>query len=82
MFGRRPQLASGTLFWQPFAYWIGLMYGQTARYAATRPGMPTGSRIASWLLLTPLLIPWSLLFVKPALYRAIPHARNLTWQTR
>ena len=75
-------LAAGTLYWEPFVYWIGLMYGQTARYAATRPGMHAGSRISAWLFLTPLLIPWSLLFVKPALYRAIPHARDYSWQTR
>jgi hyaluronan synthase len=75
-------VAAGSLYWQPFLYWVGLLYAQTARYAAARPGMSPGARLASWLLLTPLLIPWSLFLVKPALYRAIPHARNLSWQTR
>jgi hyaluronan synthase len=40
------------------------------------------SRTAAWLLLTPLLIPRSLILVKPALYRAIPAARDFSWQTR
>jgi len=75
-------LNARTLYWEPFAYWLALMYGQTAQYAGTRPGMSAGSRIAAWFFLTPLLIPWSLLLVKPALYRAIPYARNLSWQTR
>jgi hyaluronan synthase len=75
-------LSAGTLYWQPFAYWVALMYGQTAGYAANRPGMHVVSRTAAWLLLTPLLIPWSLILVKPALYRAIPAARDFSWQTR
>jgi hypothetical protein len=75
-------LSAGTLFWEPFLYWIGLMYGQTARYAALRPGMHVGARVVTWLILTPVLILWSLLFVKPALYRAIPYARDFSWQTR
>jgi hyaluronan synthase len=58
------------------------MYGQTAGYAANRPGMHVVSRTAAWLLLTPLLIPRSLILVKPALYRAIPAARDFSWQTR
>jgi hyaluronan synthase len=75
-------LSAGTLYWQPFAYWVALMYGQTAGYAANRPGMHVVSRTAAWLLLTPLLIPRSLILVKPALYRAIPAARDFSWQTR
>jgi hyaluronan synthase len=75
-------LGAGSFYWEPFAYWLALMYAQTARYATTRPGMSPLSRVAAWFLLTPLLIPWNLLLVKPALYWAIPHARNLAWQTR
>jgi hyaluronan synthase len=73
---------SGHFFWQPFAYWAVLMYAQTARYAVNRVGLSPTTRFAAWLLLTPLLIPWNLLMVKPALYRSIPAARNLGWQTR
>ena len=73
---------SGNFFWQPFVYWAVLMYAQTARYAVNRVGMAPASRFAAWFLLTPLLIPWNLLMVKPALYRSIPEARNLGWQTR
>jgi hyaluronan synthase len=75
-------LDSGTFYWHPLAYWLALMYAQTARYAANRPGMTRMSRLAAWLFLTPLLIPWNILLVKPALYRAVPEARNLAWQTR
>ena len=73
---------SGNFFWQPFVYWAVLMYAQTSRYAVNRVGMAPASRFAAWFLLTPLLIPWNLLMVKPALYRSIPEARNLGWQTR
>ena len=73
---------SGTFFWQPFVYWAVLMYAQTARYAVNRVGMAPASRFAAWFLLTPLLIPWNLVMVKPALYRSIPEARNLGWHTR
>ncbi len=73
---------SGQFFWQPFVYWGVLMYAQTARYAVNRVGMGPMSRFAAWFLLTPLLIPWNLLMVKPALYRSIPEARNFGWHTR
>jgi len=73
---------AGSFYWQPFVYWALLMYAQTARYAVNRLGMHPLRRIAAWLLLTPLLIPWNLLMVKPALYRSIPEARDLGWHTR
>ena len=73
---------SGTFFWQPFVYWAVLMYAQTARYAVNRVGMAPARRFAAWFLLTPLLIPWNLVMVKPALYRSIPEARNRGWHTR
>ena len=73
---------SGNFFWQPFVYWAVLMYAQTSRYAVNRIGMAPASRFAAWFLLTPLLIPWNLVMVKPALYRSIPEARNLGWHTR
>lgn len=75
-------LGAGSFYWQPFAYWAALMYAQTARYAVNRVGMSTLRRLLVWLVFTPLLIPWSLLMVKPALYRSIPEARNPGWHTR
>ena len=75
-------LDSGSFHWQPFAYWAALMYAQTAPYASARLGMRPLARVTAWLFLTPLLIPWNLLLVKPALYRSIPEARNLDWHTR
>lgn len=75
-------LGSGSFFWHPFVYWLGLTYAQTARYASSRLGMTRMSRVWAWLFLTPLLIPWNLLFVKPALYRSIPAVRDFSWQTR
>jgi hyaluronan synthase len=75
-------LGAGSFYWHPVVYWLALMYAQTARYAGTRIGMTGWSRFVSWLLLTPLLIPWNLLVVKPALYRAIPETRNFGWDTR
>jgi hyaluronan synthase len=75
-------LASGFVYWHPFVYWLALMYAQTARYTVSRVDMGPVSRFTAWLLLTPLLIPWTLLLIKPALYRSIPEARNFGWHTR
>lgn len=73
---------AGAFYWQPWAYWAVLMYAQTARYAVNRIEMSRTRRLIAWLVFTPLLIPWNLLLVKPALYRSIPQARNLGWHTR
>jgi hyaluronan synthase len=75
-------LASGFVYWHPFVYWLALIYAQTARYTVSRVDMGPVSRFTAWLLLTPLLIPWTLLLIKPALYRSIPEARNFGWHTR
>ena len=64
------------------AYWAVLMYAQTSRYAVSRIDMSRTRRFVAWLVFTPLLIPWNLLLVKPALYRSIPQARNFGWHTR
>jgi hyaluronan synthase len=72
----------GTFFWPAFAYWLGLLYLHTARYALARPQMNWTVRLRSWLFLTPLLIPWNLFVVRPAMYLAIFKARSLEWHTR
>jgi hyaluronan synthase len=73
---------AGAFYWQPFAYWAVLMYAQTSRYAVNRIDVSRTRRFVAWLVFTPLLIPWNLLLVKPALYRSIPQARNFGWHTR
>jgi hyaluronan synthase len=55
--------------WYPFALWLVLNYIQNLMYLR-RPGIPLWTRIWSWGLLTPLMVLFSLLLVRPAMYAA------------
>ncbi|SDU42951.1 glycosyltransferase family 2 protein [Jiangella alkaliphila] len=75
-------VAGGRIYWEAFAYWAILVYVQAAHYALDRPGLPLRTRIAAWLLLTPLLVPYQALLIRPAMYWAITQLRDTSWATR
>jgi hyaluronan synthase len=74
-------LTGGPVYWQMVPYWVALLYTQTALYLE-RPEMPMRSRLAAWLLLTPLLVIYQAVLIRPALYYAATQVRNMSWATR
>jgi hyaluronan synthase len=66
------------LFWPVFALWLALLYCQSLTYLR-RPGISRSTAVASWLLLTPLLIPYQLLLVRPAMYWAALTVGSERW---
>lgn len=66
-------------FWPVLVLWLSLVYAQTLVYAARRPYMSWVKRVSIWLFLTPLLIPFQVLLVRPAMYWAAWTARNEKW---
>lgn len=75
-------LNGGRIYWEVAAYWAVLLYAQTFHYVLDRPGLGLGTRIASWVFLTPLLLPYQTLLIRPAMYWAITQTRKLAWSTR
>lgn len=66
-------------FWPVLVLWLSLVYIQTLVYAARRPYMSWIKRVSIWLFLTPLLIPFQVLVIRPAMYWAAVTARNEKW---
>ena len=64
-------------FWEGWLYWVGLLYAQTLHYVAGRPGMTRRARAVAWLFLTPLLLPYQLGLIRPAMYIAMTRTRSL-----
>jgi len=75
-------LSGGTFYWQAIAYWGVLLYVQTWHYVMDRPQLGLGPRLATWLFLTPLLVPYQTLLIRPSMYYAITQVRNMGWATR
>jgi hyaluronan synthase len=75
-------LLRGQLFWEGWAYWVVLLYAQSLHYLASRPAMTLPARFATWLCLTPLLLPYQLGLIRPAMYYAVTRTRSLDWVTR
>jgi hyaluronan synthase len=76
-----PLLGNG-LDWTPLAYWLALLYVQAFSYVIARPNLSIGTRLATWLFLTPLLSLFQLLLIRPAMYYAMTQVRNKGWATR
>jgi hyaluronan synthase len=74
-------LSGGRPPFEVLFYWVALLYTQTALYLE-RPEMPVRSRLAAWLLLTPLLVIYQTVLIRPALYYAATQVRNMGWATR
>jgi hyaluronan synthase len=72
----------GVMLWEAWVYWISLLYCQTLHYLADRPGMGRRDRFLAWLVLTPLLVPFQLVVVRPAMYWALTRLRSQAWATR
>lgn len=68
--------------WEGVLYWLGLTYVIGARYALRRPGVPGLSRIATWLIGTPLLLALQYGVIRPAMWHAAVTARRTGWVTR
>jgi hyaluronan synthase len=75
-------LAGGRFYWEAIAYWLGILYGMTSFYVTDRAKLSMGSRLSTWLLLTPLLVLYQTFLVKPSMYYAITQVRNTSWSTR
>lgn len=74
-------LAGGPLYWEALVYWVGLLYLQTSRYL-DRPDVARSTRLATWLALTPLLVAYQALLIRPAMYYAATQTKNNSWATR
>lgn len=75
-------LVTGRVHWEPVAYWIALLYAHTAHYVRARPSLSRRDRLATWLFLTPLLVPLQWLILRPATYAAMTRLRSSAWVTR
>jgi hyaluronan synthase len=66
------------LFWPVVVLWVALLYCQTFTYLR-RPEISKRTAWSTWLLLTPLLIPYQLLLVRPAMYWAALTSSSNRW---
>lgn len=66
------------IFWPVLILWLALLYAQSASYLM-RPNINIGTKVLTWLLATPLLIPYQVLLVRPAMYWAAITATNTRW---
>jgi hyaluronan synthase len=64
--------------WQVFALWLALLYAQGLTYLR-RPSLSFKSRLLTWLFLTPLLIPFQLLIIRPSMYWAAITVSSKRW---
>jgi hyaluronan synthase len=71
-------LTGRPLYWPVFVLWLGLMYAQSLTYLR-RPFVSRPQAWACWLFLSPLLIPFQLLLVRPAMYWAAITVRSERW---
>lgn len=62
-------LTGRPFFWPVFVLWLALLYGQSVTYLR-RPYKSFAYKFLTWLFLTPLLIPFQLFLVRPAMYWA------------
>lgn len=75
-------LVAHAVFWQGLVFWLAVSYTQTLPYVALRPHMALRSRVGAWLFLTPPLLLWQVLVIRPALIWALVRCRNDHWSTR
>ena len=71
-------LTGRDLYWPVFVLWLALLYAQSLTYLR-RPGISRVQAWACWALLTPLLIPFQLLLIRPAMYWAALTVRSERW---
>jgi hyaluronan synthase len=74
-------LAGGRIYWEALVYWVALLYVQTSHYLG-RPGLSRRERLASWLVLTPLLVIYQAVLIRPAMYFAVTQTNRMNWATR
>lgn len=67
-------------FWPILVLWVALVYCQGFMYLA-RPngGMSFKRKVFTWVFLTPLLIPYNLFIIRPALYWALFTVNSDRW---
>jgi hyaluronan synthase len=66
------------VFWPVLALWVALLYAQSFTYLR-RSGISRSEAFMSWLFLTPLLVPYQLLLVRPAMYWAAVTVTSDRW---
>jgi len=71
-------LTGKSVYWPILFLWVGLVYCQAVLYLR-RPEIPVVQRIFTWLLLSPLLIPFQLFLIRPAMYWALFTVRSERW---
>lgn len=74
--------AYGIVIMKGWVYWLGLLWLGNVPYVLRRPSMRLSSRLAHWLFLTPLLIPFQWLLIRPVMYLAVIKRREGGWLTR
>lgn len=67
------------IYWPALLLWLALTYCQSLLYAMRHPTAPALQAWAAWLFLTPLLLIFQLLLVRPAMYWALLTFRSNTW---
>lgn len=72
---------SHAFYWQGIVFWTLVAYTQTLPYLL-RPYMRFRDKLGSWLVLTPPLLVWQMLVIRPALVWALVRCRNDGWSTR
>lgn len=68
--------------WEFLAYWTGVCWLLTFRYAVGRPHMKERERWLTWLLGVPVLVAVQLLVFRPAMVHALFKLRSTSWGTR
>lgn len=74
--------AYGIVFLKGWVYWLGLLWLGNLPYVLRRPSMRLFTRFSHWLFLTPLLIPFQWLLIRPVMYLAVIKRRESGWLTR
>lgn len=75
-------LTGGRLYWEAAVYWVVLLYAQAFHYVLDRSDLGVWTRVATWLLVAPLLVPYQALLIRPAMYYAATRTRDMGWATR
>jgi hyaluronan synthase len=65
-------------FWPLLLLWLALLYAQSLTYLR-RPSISKTQAWATWLFITPLLIPYQLLLIRPAMYWAALTVTSDRW---
>jgi len=72
-------LSGKGVYWPALLLWLALTYCQNLLYAMRHPTAPSFQTWAAWVFLTPVLLVFQLLLVRPAMYWALLTVRSNNW---